>query len=59
MIVRQEAPDVPVLLVASDVGDAPEAFETLGRRGFNGGAFCWRFFPNLQYPQQLSNCCGK
>ena len=58
MIVWEEAPDVPVLLVASDVGGALEASTALGRRGFNGCAFCWCFFPEQQCPQQLSNCCG-
>ena len=40
MIVRSEASDGPMSLVASDGDAAPEAFETLGRRNFSGGAFC-------------------
>ena len=54
MIVGEEALDDPVSLVASDVVDTPEASETLGRRNLCGGALYWRFPPNLQCPQQLS-----
>ena len=36
-----------MLLVASDVGDALEASETLGRRGFSGCAFCLAFVPQI------------
>ena len=41
-------------LVASDVGDAPEASETLGRRSFCGGAFCWFSPQTYSALQQLS-----
>ena len=45
-------------LVASDVGDAPEASETLGRRSFIGGVFCC-FFPLSTAPfNNYLICCG-